>query len=43
MNDTTHYDIIGDIHGRFDKLSALMDRMGLRTTHFGDAENALAI
>jgi hypothetical protein len=28
MNDTTNYDIIGDIHGRFDKLSALMDRMG---------------
>jgi hypothetical protein len=28
MNDTTNYDIIGDIHGRFDKLAALMDRMG---------------
>ena len=28
MNDITHYDIIGDIHGRFDKLSALMERMG---------------
>jgi hypothetical protein len=28
MNDPTHYDIIGDIHGRFDKLSALMERMG---------------
>jgi hypothetical protein len=28
MNDLIHYDIIADIHGRFDKLSALMERMG---------------
>jgi hypothetical protein len=30
MNDLIHYDIIADIHGRFDKLSALMERMGYR-------------
>lgn len=28
MNDLIHYDIIADIHGRFDKLTALMERMG---------------
>ncbi|MGD9417370.1 MAG: metallophosphoesterase [Verrucomicrobiota bacterium JB025] len=28
MNDLIHYDIIADIHGRFDKLEALMERMG---------------
>jgi predicted phosphodiesterase len=28
MNDLIHYDIIGDIHGRFDKFTALMDRLG---------------
>jgi hypothetical protein len=28
MNDQLHYDIIADIHGRFDKLTALMERMG---------------
>jgi hypothetical protein len=28
MNDQTHYDIIADIHGRFDKLSSLMERLG---------------
>ena len=28
MNTATHYDIIADIHGRFDKLTALMERMG---------------
>jgi hypothetical protein len=28
MNDLIHYDIIADIHGRFDKLAALMARMG---------------
>lgn len=28
MNEQTHYDIIGDIHGRFDKLAALLERMG---------------
>jgi hypothetical protein len=28
MKEPIHYDIIADIHGRFDKLSALMDRMG---------------
>ncbi len=27
MNEL-HYDIISDIHGRFDKLAALMERMG---------------
>lgn len=31
MNDLIHYDIIADIHGRFDKLSALMERMGYRS------------
>jgi len=28
MNDQAHYDIIADIHGRFDKLAALMERLG---------------
>jgi hypothetical protein len=28
MKDLTHYDIIADIHGRFDKLSTLMERLG---------------
>jgi hypothetical protein len=28
MNDQLHYDIIADIHGRYDKLEALMERMG---------------
>ena len=28
MNDLIHYDIIADIHGRFDKLAALMERLG---------------
>ena len=28
MNEPIHYDIIGDIHGRFEKLAGLMDRMG---------------
>jgi hypothetical protein len=28
MKKSIHYDIIADIHGRFDKLSALMERMG---------------
>lgn len=28
MNDLIHYDIIADIHGRFDKLTALMDSLG---------------
>jgi hypothetical protein len=28
MNDQLHYDIIADIHGRFDKLTALMARLG---------------
>ena len=31
MKDLIHYDIIGDIHGRFDKLKALMERMGYRS------------
>lgn len=28
MNDPIHYDIIADIHGRFDKLCSLMARLG---------------
>lgn len=28
MKEPTRYDIIGDIHGRFDKLSGLMERLG---------------
>ena len=28
MNDLIHYDIIADIHGRFDKLTSLMARLG---------------
>lgn len=28
MKNQPHYDIIADIHGRFDKLSALMERLG---------------
>jgi hypothetical protein len=28
MKNDMHYDIIADIHGRFDKLSALMERLG---------------
>lgn len=28
MNDQLHYDIIGDIHGRYDKLAKLMERLG---------------
>lgn len=28
MNDLPHYDIIADIHGRFDKLTTLMERTG---------------
>ena len=35
MNDLTHYDIIADIHGRFDKLAALMARMGYRSDGVG--------
>jgi hypothetical protein len=31
MNDLIHYDIIADIHGRFDKLTALMERMGYQS------------
>ncbi|MES2923882.1 MAG: metallophosphoesterase [Verrucomicrobiota bacterium] len=30
MKDLIHYDIIGDIHGRFEKLGALMAKMGYR-------------
>lgn len=30
-----HYDIIADIHGRFDKLSSLMERMGYATAGDG--------
>jgi hypothetical protein len=35
MNDILHYDIIGDIHGRYDKLTALMERMGYRCASDG--------
>ena len=35
MNDQIHYDIIADIHGRFDKLSALMARMGYQSDGVG--------
>jgi hypothetical protein len=28
MHEPVHYDIIGDLHGRFDKLTALLERMG---------------
>lgn len=32
MKNETHYDIIADIHGRFDKLTALMARLGYEKT-----------
>ena len=35
MNDLIHYDIIADIHGRFDKLTALMERLGYQTNGEG--------
>lgn len=35
MNDQIHYDIIADIHGRFDKLSSLMERLGYTVTGDG--------
>jgi hypothetical protein len=35
MNDLIHYDIIADIHGRFDKLTALMDRLGYQSNGDG--------
>jgi hypothetical protein len=35
MNDLVHYDIIGDIHGRFDKLTALMERLGYEKDEAG--------
>jgi hypothetical protein len=35
MNDLIHYDIIADIHGRFDKLAALMERMGYENDGLG--------
>ena len=28
MNDSPHYDIIGDIHGQYDKLAALLAKLG---------------
>jgi hypothetical protein len=34
MNEL-HYDIISDIHGRFDKLAALMERMGYQSAGEG--------
>jgi hypothetical protein len=30
MKNAMHYDIIGDVHGRFDKLTLLMGRLGYR-------------
>ncbi len=30
MKNGMHYDIIGDVHGRFDKLTNLMERLGYR-------------
>lgn len=35
MKEPLHYDIIADIHGRFDKLSALMARMGYESEGIG--------
>jgi hypothetical protein len=35
MKELIHYDIIGDIHGRFDKLAALMERMGYQSAGEG--------
>jgi hypothetical protein len=35
MKKQIHYDLVADVHGRFDKLSALMERLGYRKE--GDA------
>ena len=35
MKELIHYDIIADIHGRFDKLAALMERMGYQSVGKG--------
>jgi hypothetical protein len=35
MNDQIHYDIIADVHGRFDKLTALMERLGYQSAAEG--------
>jgi hypothetical protein len=35
MKELIHYDIIADIHGRFDKLAALMERMGYQSAGEG--------
>lgn len=35
MKEGIHYDIIGDVHGRFDKLTTLMDRMGYQANDCG--------
>lgn len=35
MKEGIHYDIIGDVHGRFDKLTTLMDRMGYQSKGCG--------
>jgi len=35
MNAPTHYDIIGDIHGRYDKLATLMERLGYQPAAVG--------
>ena len=35
MGDTTHYDIIGDVHGQFDTLVKLLMRLGYREENQG--------
>jgi len=35
MNAPTHYDIIADIHGRYDKLANLMERLGYQPAAVG--------
>lgn len=35
MKDLLHYDIIADIHGRYDKLESLMERLGYQADHVG--------
>jgi len=35
MKEGIHYDIIGDVHGRFDKLTKLMDHMGYQANGCG--------
>lgn len=35
MKNEMHYDIIGDVHGRFDKLTTLMNRLGYQRSGDG--------